>query len=134
MKKNKKYLYNNGKRKTSALKIYFYLFCILLIIFMFFVWYFTKLSILYNYLLSLNFITILFYFFDKKISDTEKTRIPEKLFYFLAILGGSISAIFSQFFFHHKTNKKKFQLINLAIILIQIGFFIFYTRVFEIHL
>lgn len=64
-----------------------------------------------------NFITFGIFAFDKFLARTHRNRISEKTLITLAMIGGSVGAIFAQKFFRHKT--RKFRYILWIIFIIQ---------------
>ena len=69
------------------------------------------------YLAVINAATMLVYGIDKYKACHKAWRIPEKTLIGLALLGGSIGALFGMVLFHHKTRKPKF-LVGVPFILI----------------
>lgn len=59
--------------------------------------------------ISINFITILAYFFDKKAAQNGGWRVSEKNLHALELLGGWIGALVGQKIFKHKTKKANYQ-------------------------
>ena len=57
------------------------------------------------WLIVINLITFIVFGIDKKRARNHEWRIPEKTLFLLAIIGGSIGAIFGMIVFHHKTRK-----------------------------
>lgn len=76
---------------------------------------------LIGYFIAINLTTFLLYGYDKKISSTEKVRVPERTLHKLALLGGSPAGLLAQRFFRHKTLKGSFQMIYWVIVLVQVG-------------
>ncbi|MFH1286242.1 MAG: DUF1294 domain-containing protein [Candidatus Magasanikbacteria bacterium] len=70
-----------------------------------------SINILIFYLLIINVVTFLYFGFDKMKSRLGHRRIPEKTLFLLAILGGSVGALFAMNTFRHKTKKVSFQTI-----------------------
>ena len=56
-----------------------------------------------------NVIVFLVYGFDKIIAGGRARRISEKTLLVLALLGGSVGALFGMYLFRHKTRKTSFQ-------------------------
>ncbi|MBU0732469.1 DUF1294 domain-containing protein [Patescibacteria group bacterium] len=71
------------------------------------------------YLGIINLIAFIIFWFDKWMASAKSWRIPESLLWILALIGGSIGALFSMFLFRHKTKKISFQFFLAIIILIQ---------------
>jgi len=113
------------KRELSVMKKYSIIAGILVLMgFSVLVWY--EWQWLFAYLLSVNIVTLMYYGFDKGISHTNWTRVPEKLLHILAVIGGSPAALLGQQFFRHKTKKRSFQLAYWGIVLVQIGLIFWY--------
>lgn len=86
---------------------------------------------LVDYLLAINIVTFLWYFWDKLSAiwfPSKIWRVPEIVLHFLALLGGSPAALLAQKLFKHKTSKKGFQVIYWLIIFLQIGLFFFFFQ------
>ena len=62
------------------------------------------------YLVSINLISFLTMYIDKKKAKYGRWRIPEKTLLIIALLGGSIGTIAGMYLFRHKTQKLKFTL------------------------
>ncbi len=60
------------------------------------------------------------YGYDKSIAGRGVTRVPEVVLHLLTALGGSIGSFAGMQVFRHKTQKKSFQLVFWAIVIIQI--------------
>ncbi len=60
------------------------------------------------------------YGYDKSIAGRGVTRVPEVVLHLLTALGGSIGSFAGMQIFRHKTQKKSFQLVFWAIVIIQI--------------
>jgi len=72
------------------------------------------------YFLSVNFVTLFLYGFDKQAARKGKARIPEFTLHLLAFIGGSPFAFLAQRIFHHKTRKTAFQVLFWLIAGLQI--------------
>ena len=115
----------------SPYKIYWAISVIIFsIVTIFLWWWFSRIDLHFDsqkiyslvlYLMAINFTTGWLYLWDKIIAGTKITRVPEIILQTLALLGGSPTALLSQKVFHHKTNKKSFQIIYWLIVLIQVG-------------
>lgn len=57
------------------------------------------------FFLLFNLMTFLVFGFDKYLARTRRTRIREKTLLSLALLGGSVGAVFAQKLFKHKNQK-----------------------------
>ncbi len=86
-----------------------------------------KIEILLIYLLIINLIGFLSMFIDKQKAKKHKWRIPEKMLFLYAILGGSIGSIAGMQIFRHKTKHMYFVIGMPAILVVQIvlGIYLF---------
>lgn len=62
------------------------------------------------YLLLINIICLLLAGLDKFNAIHKFFRIPEKVFFILSFIGGSLGVLIGMYLFHHKTKKMKFYL------------------------
>lgn len=60
------------------------------------------------YFIVINFIGLIYMFWDKKKAQKGKWRIPENTLFLIAFLGGSIGTLVGMYKFRHKTKKMKF--------------------------
>lgn len=73
------------------------------------------------YIVGINIVTFFYFGFDKlKSMMTRRRRVPEKMLWFLAFIGGSIGALLGMQFFRHKTRKLSFQAGIAIIIALQV--------------
>ena len=82
-------------------------------------------QIIIIYLIIINVITFFYFGLDKTRSELSKRRIPERMLWFLSLIGGSIGALVGMEFFHHKTQKVSFQAGIAVILALQILFLYF---------
>ena len=75
----------------------------------------------YAYLVGINAITLMLYGYDKRQAIVGRTRIPEFVLHTAALCGGSPGALLGQGLFRHKTRKFRFQVVFVAIVLLQIA-------------
>lgn len=73
------------------------------------------------YVVGINLLTIVVFWFDKWMARSGSWRIPEIGLWGLAAIGGSPGALVAMQWFHHKNKKLSFQLIFVLILLIQGG-------------
>lgn len=73
------------------------------------------------YLASISLVTFLLFVFDKAAAVAGWRRVPEKVLFFFALLGGSIGAIVAMETVRHKTKKASFFGVLALILLLQIG-------------
>lgn len=60
------------------------------------------------YLILINVFCLLITLLDKFNAIKHLFRIPEKVFFILSLIGGSLGTLFGMYLFHHKTRKTKF--------------------------
>lgn len=72
-------------------------------------------------LVFFNLITFLVFGYDKYLARTNRRRISEKTLLTLALMGGSVGAVFAQKIFRHKSRKYT----NLFWIILGVQFVIF---------
>ena len=67
--------------------------------------------------------------FDKFQATQRWPRVPEKVFYTVTVLGGTIGILLGMQAFRHKTRKTSFQMVIAFLILIQLGLAAWYFDV-----
>ena len=77
------------------------------------------------YLLVMNLVTFLVFGLDKwkakrKVKNEAVRRVPERVLFLLALLGGSVGALLGMKAFHHKTLHKTFRFGIPAILALQV--------------
>jgi len=77
------------------------------------------LRFLLYYLLAVNAITYLVYWWDKRRARAGKRRVPERELLLWALAGGSPAAILAMNRHRHKTRKRSFRLWFLGVLLAQ---------------
>lgn len=87
------------------------------------------LSPLWAWLLAINAITFMVYAYDKVISKTERTRVPEVVLLGMAFIGGTAGAVLAMIFLRHKTAKRSFQLKFWGVVLLQVVLLVLYNRI-----
>jgi uncharacterized membrane protein YsdA (DUF1294 family) len=86
------------------------------------------LALAYAGLISLNMVTLALYGYDKRQAIVRGARIPEAALHVAALLGGSPGALLGQELFRHKTRKRSFRIVFVAIVLLQIAIIYGYWR------
>ena len=81
---------------------------------------FLEIHLLYAYLIGVNLTTFVSYGVDKHRATHNSSRIPEIVLHLLSLAGGSPAAFVAQATFRHKTKKRTFRIIFIAIVLIQL--------------
>jgi len=79
-------------------------------------------------LVGVNVVMLGLYGFDKRQARVGGTRIPEAVLHVIALLGGSPGALVGQELFRHKTRKRAFRLVLVAILLLQAAIVYGYWR------
>jgi len=74
--------------------------------------------ILFGYLAVISFSTYLTYWHDKRRARSGGWRVPEKLLHLLELLGGWPLAFVAQRVFHHKNQKRSYQIFFWVIVLL----------------
>jgi len=78
-------------------------------------------ALLCLYVMGISLVTFVQYGWDKRQARKGKRRIPEKRLHLLALMGGTPGAFLGQFFFRHKTQKRRFQVMFFSVVLLQIA-------------
>ncbi|MDO4452607.1 MAG: DUF1294 domain-containing protein [Lachnospiraceae bacterium] len=78
------------------------------------------------YLLFINVIAFFIYGIDKRRARKGQWRISENTLLGVALLGGSVGALFGMSVFHHKTRKKKFNVGVPMILVMQVAILLIY--------
>ncbi|MCR5500582.1 MAG: DUF1294 domain-containing protein [Acetatifactor sp.] len=85
------------------------------------------------YLLAMNLLAFVLMASDKKKAKSGAWRVPEKVLFLSAILGGSIGAIVGMQVFRHKTKHWYFKYGMPAILIIQVVLAAFLWYYFSNH-
>lgn len=80
------------------------------------------------YLLAVNALAFALMGIDKAKARRSRRRVPEKVLFLAAAVGGSIGAIAGMFAFRHKTKHLSFVLGLPAILLLQLAAALWLTR------
>lgn len=78
-------------------------------------------SFLAGYLVVINLFGVYMMWSDKRKAKKDAWRTPERNFFFVSLLGGSVGCWIGMYLFHHKTQHVKFTVGIPAILLLQIG-------------
>jgi uncharacterized membrane protein YsdA (DUF1294 family) len=65
-------------------------------------------SIFNLYLIIINVISFIVMGFDKNRARKHLWRVPERILFLVAIIGGSIGSILGMYYFRHKTKHPRF--------------------------
>jgi len=77
------------------------------------------------YFIIINIIGFLCVQRDKSKAKHHAYRIPEKMFFIVSLIGGSLGVWIAMYIFHHKTNHLSFILGIPSILLVQIVLYVF---------
>lgn len=69
------------------------------------------------YLSSINIVSFVIMFIDKRRAIRSRYRIPENLLLLLSLLSGCFGMLFGMYLFHHKTKKLKFKLVHILCVI-----------------
>ena len=78
-------------------------------------------EIILIYLLIINLVAFYLYWNDKRRAKKGRWRIPENTLLLLALIGGSIGALFGMKVFRHKTKHWKFKILVPLFLILQIA-------------
>ncbi len=78
------------------------------------------------YLIIINLFAFFQMYFDKSAARRRRRRIPERRLFITAALGGSIGSLAGMYLFRHKTQHRSFCIGMPAILLVQLGAYLFY--------
>ncbi|MEL7372243.1 MAG: DUF1294 domain-containing protein [Myxococcota bacterium] len=82
---------------------------------------YTALPPLLIYLLAVSVCAFLLCAYDKRIAGGEHTRVPERVLFATALVGGTPGLLAGMNIFRHKTKKRSFQLKFAAIFVVQVA-------------
>lgn len=77
-------------------------------------------ELFFSWMIAINMVSFLTYGYDKAISGSGNTRVPERVLLALAFAGGTIGTFAGRAFFHHKTIKMSFRVQLWIVVGIQI--------------
>lgn len=77
-------------------------------------------SMILFYIIGVNVLSFILMGMDKKKAEKRKYRVPERTFWMLAFLGGTIGVIFGMRIYRHKTKHVSFNIGMPSMILVNI--------------
>lgn len=89
-------------------------------------WFVEKLDPLLSWVLAVSLIAFLTYGYDKALSKTKRTRVPESVLLALVFVGGTLGAVAGMAVFRHKTSKGSFQFKLLIVVAVQVALIAMY--------
>lgn len=78
------------------------------------------LKIVFWWLLAVNVLTFVVYWFDKRRAEKGGRRVAERELLLWAIIGGSLGAFVAMQKFRHKTRKRWFKIAFWAVVAVQL--------------
>ncbi len=78
------------------------------------------LGLAWSWIIGISIVSFFTYGYDKSIAGRGVTRVPEVILHLLTALGGTLGSFAAMRLFHHKTQKRSFQLVFWAIVAIQV--------------
>lgn len=82
------------------------------------------------YIAGITLLALVLMGFDKHQARTAGRRVPERVLFLSALLGGSVGAIAGMYLFRHKTKQLRFVLGLPVILLIQLTVILLLSRTF----
>ena len=79
-----------------------------------------SLGLAWSWIIGVSIASFFTYGYDKSIAGRGVTRVPEVVLHLLTALGGTLGSFVAMRLFHHKTQKRSFQLIFWVIVAIQV--------------
>ena len=73
------------------------------------IWWYFSIDVVLSWLIAISLVAFLTYGYDKAISGSERTRVPEVVLLALTFAGGTIGSFLGRAFFRHKTLKASFR-------------------------
>lgn len=81
------------------------------------------------YFMIINLVGFVMMCVDKQLAIHHKNRVPEKVLFLIAIIGGSFGSILGMYAFRHKTKHVSFVIGIPVILIIQLVVFYVYISV-----
>lgn len=78
-------------------------------------------KLLWYYLAAINLIALLIMALDKGFAKAEMRRIPEKVLFLFAIIGGGVGGTLGMFLYRHKTKHWYFKVFFPTLAILQIA-------------
>ncbi len=79
------------------------------------------LGLAWSWIFGVSLVAFFTYGYDKAIAGRDATRVPEIVLHALTLLGGTFGSFLGMQIFRHKTQKKSFQTVFWAIVIVQIA-------------
>ncbi len=82
-----------------------------------------------SWLVAASLVSFFLFGYDKAIAGSDRTRLPERVLLFSALVGGTLGAIAGMLIWRHKTAKTSFQVRLLVVVVIQAALIVAYWLV-----
>ena len=79
-----------------------------------------SLGLVWSWIIGVTVASFFTYGYDKSIAGRNITRVPEIVLHLLTLAGGTLGSFAGIRVFHHKTQKRSFQLIFWIIVALQV--------------
>lgn len=79
-----------------------------------------SLGLAWSWIIGVSIASFFTYGYDKSIAGRSVTRVPEVVLHLLTALGGTLGSFVAMRLFHHKTQKRSFQMVFWVIVAIQV--------------
>jgi uncharacterized membrane protein YsdA (DUF1294 family) len=73
------------------------------------IWWYLSSDVVLSWLIAITLVAFLTYGYDKGVSGSDRTRVPEIVLLALTFAGGTIGSFLGRAFFRHKTIKASFR-------------------------
>jgi uncharacterized membrane protein YsdA (DUF1294 family) len=90
------------------------------------IWY--PLFWVFELLIALNASAFVLYGLDKLLAVSHARRVPEKILWLAAFVGGPVGALAGMYVFRHKTSKTSFQFVLFLLIFVQIALVVYFRE------
>ena len=84
------------------------------------IWWYFSFDVVLAWLIAITLVSFLTFGYDKAISGSKRTRVPEKVLLALTLAGGTIGTFAGRAIFRHKTIKMSFQNKLWFVVVVQI--------------
>ena len=79
-----------------------------------------SLGLVWSWIIGVTVASFFTYGYDKSVAGRNVTRVPEVVLHLLTLTGGTLGSFAGMRVFHHKTQKRSFQLVFWVIVALQV--------------